>query len=577
MVRQYFFFHAHIVIVPALCLVLLGVFFPKPALAGKLYYASDRISSSAPSATTTSHTFTFTTGGAIPAGGSIIISFPSGAVIPGLLDYTDIDLATAATTSGPFTEHSLAGIATAVDDGVSVSTGSGGSILFTLAGLGALPASTTVRVKVGLNAVVGGAGDLSVISPSSPGAYPIWLETKDASSARIDLWNVAFALVTPVGMGGKVDTMPIPTRSNGLPSGLLPDTTTNVLLSLNTDIFSYCKYATSSGVDYFAMSSSTIFTSANFGTLHMTSVLTATNTIYSFYVRCANTQWKFNTDDYLITFEVGSAPGTTTPPEPPPPPAPSGPSGGGGGGGLFLTGGDVTLEGSALPFGNMVITQDGVIVKEEQLSVLGDFSRKFERLQRGTYLWGVYVKDPDGRRSSTYTSTIYLIARTNNIIAPIYISPTLSSATTTVPVGENIELRGYAIALKPVQVIMNRQGDFLYSKIITATTTANGNGSWSLALPTESLAKGTYEIKAQSLITSRVTSLNSPTIYVGIGEDPNPHFGNRSDLNKDGKVNLVDFSILLFNWKGTDAVADINQDGIVNLTDFSIMLSNWTG
>jgi hypothetical protein len=66
-------------------------------------------------------------------------------------------------------------------------------------------------------------------------------------------------------------------------------------------------------------------------------------------------------------------------------------------------------------------------------------------------------------------------------------------------------------------------------------------------------------------------------LYVGLGEDPNPNFGNRSDLNRDGKVNLVDFSILLFNWKGSDAVADINQDGTVSLTDFSIMLANWTG
>ena len=335
----------------------------------------------------------------------------------------------------------------------------------------------------------------------------------------------------------------------------------------------------------FAMASSTIFTQANLGTLHSISVPTATNTIYYFYVRCVNTQFIPNPDDYLITFEVGSPPGTTTPPAPPPPPtppapppAPSGPSGGGGGGGgLFLTGGDVTLEGKAIPFSHIVITKDGVIEKEDQVSVLGEFSHKFLRLQRGTYLWGVYVRDADGKLSTTYTSTIYLIARTNNIIAPIYVSPTISAATTTVPVGGDIVLHGYAIAHKPVQVIMNRQGDFLYSKITTATTTANGNGSWAVTIPTDTVAKGTYEIKAQTLISNREQSLNSVTVYLGVGENPNPNFGNRSDLNKDGKVNLVDFSILLFNWKGTDAVADINLDGIVNLTDFSIMLANWTG
>jgi hypothetical protein len=66
---------------------------------------------------------------------------------------------------------------------------------------------------------------------------------------------------------------------------------------------------------------------------------------------------------------------------------------------------------------------------------------------------------------------------------------------------------------------------------------------------------------------------------MGYGEDPSQKAdtGNRSDINKDGKVNLVDFSILLTHWNEADDDADINQDGIVNLSDFSILLFNWTG
>ena len=67
----------------------------------------------------------------------------------------------------------------------------------------------------------------------------------------------------------------------------------------------------------------------------------------------------------------------------------------------------------------------------------------------------------------------------------------------------------------------------------------------------------------------------SRPLLLGIGEAVAG--GNRSDLNKDGKVNLVDFSILLSFWNTDDAIADINQDGTVNLADFSIMLFNWTG
>ena len=49
------------------------------------------------------------------------------------------------------------------------------------------------------------------------------------------------------------------------------------------------------------------------------------------------------------------------------------------------------------------------------------------------------------------------------------------------------------------------------------------------------------------------------------------------DLNGDGKVNLIDFSILLFYWGSDNACADQNSNGKVDLVDFSILLYNWTG
>jgi hypothetical protein len=64
---------------------------------------------------------------------------------------------------------------------------------------------------------------------------------------------------------------------------------------------------------------------------------------------------------------------------------------------------------------------------------------------------------------------------------------------------------------------------------------------------------------------------------LGVGEEPNPSATRSADLNRDGKVNLVDFSILLSKWQTDDEVADINADGNVNIADFSIMLFQWTG
>jgi hypothetical protein len=549
------------------------LFLPDAVVAGPTYFTSDLITDSTPAGTSTMHTVTFNPGLAIPTAGKImIIPEPSGGgvfTVPPALNLADITLEVS-TGGGPFVARPLALLPSGVSDGVTVTTGVNGFITFDLAtGVPGIAAGDTVKVTIG--------GANFITSPAVQGSYRIRIRTFDAASLPLDVGTAMIAIVERVTVTGDIQVI-VPLRSNGLPTGLLPGATTNVLVSLNTDIPAFCKYATTSGVDFFAMSSTTIFLDANAGLLHYINVPVFENDIFTYYLRCVSSNGNPNPDDYVITFEIGVIPNaSTTPLPPPPPPTPSGPSGGGGGGGLFLKGGDVTISGTGIPGGALTILKDGKIAKEDQVSVTGSFTNAFTQLDRGTYTWGVYVKDPDGNLSSTYNSTIYLIGGTNNIIAPVYLSPTIKAATTTVPIGGSLLISGYGIPLTTVQAIMNKQGDVLNSKIITGTTTSNGNGSWKMVLSTEGLKKGTYEVKAQSLVTTRDQSVFSPTLYIGVGENPNPNFKNRADLNKDGKVNLVDFSILLFNWKTSDAVADINQDGTVSLIDFSIMLANWTG
>jgi hypothetical protein len=55
--------------------------------------------------------------------------------------------------------------------------------------------------------------------------------------------------------------------------------------------------------------------------------------------------------------------------------------------------------------------------------------------------------------------------------------------------------------------------------------------------------------------------------------------GGASDLNRDGNVSGVDFSILLAFWKTSppfnNPAVDMNKDGKVDSVDFSILLYNW--
>ncbi len=551
--------------------------FPLTASAGLLSSVSDLINTSVPSGTSTTHLLTFTTATTIPVSGRIVLTpeATSGSSfdIPASFVFSDVSVAVSI-GGGPFIPRSIAATPSALNDGVTIVSGASGSITIILASGFNIPLGATVRVGLG-NAHF-------ITSPALSTSYRVRIQTRNAVNTVLDRGTAMIAIVAPVGVDAGAGNVIPPVRSNGLPSGLIPGSTVSVMVSLNTDATAFCKFSATPGIDFWAMATSTIMTTANFGTLHYVNQTVYENDIFDYYIRCMNESNIINTTDYNIHFEVGVIPNASTtypvaPPTPPSPPAPSGPSGGGGGGGLFLQQGAVTLQGASIPGGTLIITKDGAIVKEEALSILGTFDQQFTGLERGTYTWGVSVRDATGKKSSVYSSTIYILGGTNNIIAPVYLSPTITTATATIPIGGDIRVTGFAIPLVPVEVIMNKQGDAQNGKIVTASSTANGNGSWTVTLSTEGLSKGTYEVKAHSLVSSKDRSNFSPVLYVGVGENPNPNFKNRADLNRDGKVNLVDFSILLFNWKTSDAVADINQDGNVNLTDFSIMLANWTG
>jgi hypothetical protein len=50
---------------------------------------------------------------------------------------------------------------------------------------------------------------------------------------------------------------------------------------------------------------------------------------------------------------------------------------------------------------------------------------------------------------------------------------------------------------------------------------------------------------------------------------------NRGDLNGDGKINILDLSIILTNFLKTVGKSDLNGDGKTNILDLSIVLSHW--
>lgn len=548
------------------------VFFPTDGLrSASLTFVSDVISTSAPSATSTTHTIQFTTPSAIPASGRIVITFEGGEfTIPGAFDYTDVDLAVS--TSGAFVDRSLAAAASNVDDGVSVNSGTD-VVTITLNSSTGIPSGSILEIELGPNAGFGGGGDQVIQNPSTSGSYRIALETRDSGNVLIDSGKAMIAVIEPVGVTAFVLSQ-APVRSNGLPSGLIEAGHPNIEISLNTDKSATCRYATTTAITYGSMtgtfssgnSSSTIF--------HATITGHQNDTTYSYFVRCRSEQGDENSDDYEITFTLKPTPISQT--------SETLPSLGPGGVGDFPNGSSVlylssvTFSGFAPASSNVHATRDGVHAAQVQSGLNGAFTLPVTNLERGTYTFLVYSESSIGRTGS-FSSTLTLGQGTNNAVSSILLSPSIQLSAKEIGVGDEVTASGESTPGSQVELFVLRSGTSLASaQRFSASTTETGAnaGKWQIAV--SGLSRGTYQLKVQAA-KSGVTSNFSPAQVLGVGEEPTQDFSTRSDMNGDNKINLTDFSILLSFWGTDNAEADINADGIVNLADVSILLFNWTG
>ncbi len=262
-------------------------------------------------------------------------------------------------------------------------------------------------------------------------------------------------------------------------------------------------------------------------------------------------------------------------------PAGSGGGGSSGGGGGPRGGGEeelgdtqVNVVGQTFPRALVNILLDA----ESVGSARADNSGRFEfstNASPGTVSMGFWNTDSFSVRSITFNTTFDVTQGAITNVAGILVPPTVSAVDATINPGETLVLRGQAIPNATIEVQIG-------SPTRMQTTRADGNGSWTLSYNTGSLRAGTYAIKARSSSgTGNVTSQSSYSTVLQLFLGVEGESGSPSDLNTDGSINLIDFSILIFWWQtnggDSDPPADINGNGRVSIEDFSILLFNWTG
>ena len=555
-------------------IVLLGM--PRATVhAAMLTFVRDLISTSIPGADA-SHTIQFKTRNSIPPSGHVLVTLePDAFTVPSAFTVTDVDFAI--DSGGGYADRTLALVPSATDDGIAITTGTRGVFNITLNSTTGIPAGAQLKLTVGAEAVFGGVGSSSIANPLSVGSYHIYAATMDPASSPLDAATTMIAIVDSVAVSASPGAV-APVLFNGLPSGVLAAGSHSVELSLQSNTPAYCRYSTTPNVAYASMTSSFPQRSAQLFFVTVGGLQDATT--YTYYVRCISFQGIENTTDYAISFSLDVTPASQTSVGGTDPG-----SVGRGGIGSFPNGSaslyasSVMLIGHAAPQSTVHILVDGKPNSTVQTRSDGTFRASVDQLERGVYTFGMYMIDSAQIRSSTFSSTLTLGQNTSNTISDIVIAPSLVLAQSSVGVGDQARVQGFTAPGATVELVVGPNGtsSAILSARKTITATSTPTGAWSVSLDTSSFSKGIYLLKARAVISDQTASDFSGPIFLGVGQGAPSGKAKDPDLNHDGKVNLIDFSIMLSHWLEDYDAADLNSDGVVNLGDFSILLFYWTG
>ncbi len=234
------------------------------------------------------------------------------------------------------------------------------------------------------------------------------------------------------------------------------------------------------------------------------------------------------------------------------------------------------IKGKAYPAGSIIVLRDGKKIKTITADSEADFEADIDA-NGGTWTFGLRAKDKQGKESPVFNFTVTLEWQKTTIARDILLAPTIEVGKTFLKKGEELNIFGQTAPGSKVSIYINSE------KEIVKETEADQDGIWFYTLDTSSLSSGGHTIYARAVSSDNLISSFSRSLNFFIGEkapkeELPPEFPYlTTDLNKDGKVDIVDFSILLYWWGEDNPDVDLNENGIVDLPDFSILMYYWTG
>ncbi len=234
----------------------------------------------------------------------------------------------------------------------------------------------------------------------------------------------------------------------------------------------------------------------------------------------------------------------------------------------------VKIMGKSYPHADVHILVDGKVIGIVKTDAKADFYFETDEVSSGVASFSFWSEDSLGLKSTLLSLTFRVISGAVTTITGVYIAPTIDVSENSVRKGEDITIYGATIPDTEVHVHINSEEEHIKE------TASLEDGKWELVFNTEPLAEDFHTAKALFQVAVEgniIRSGFSKSVSFYVGKVGGEAVCPGADLNGDGRVNLVDFSILLFWWGTDNECADQNQDGKVDLIDFSIMMFYWTG
>ncbi|MBI5126605.1 MAG: hypothetical protein HZA80_02485 [Candidatus Taylorbacteria bacterium] len=262
----------------------------------------------------------------------------------------------------------------------------------------------------------------------------------------------------------------------------------------------------------------------------------------------------------------------------------SGGGGGGGGGGGSVApsvGTGVVLSGRAFPLSRVTVLKDGQVAITTIAGPDSNFSVTLSGISEGNYTFSVYGEDSNQVRSHPFTFPIFITSGVTTQIGGIFIAPTIAVDKSEVKKGDNIVIFGQSVPSSDITISVHSEEELFIKK------KSDANGVYLLNFNSAVLEKGKHETKSKAAIEGEVSSFGTIVGFL-VGDKNVPitvvKKGIKGDLNRDDRVNLVDFSIAAFWYKKQLSTQfkviegeKLNADDKIDLVDFSIMAFYWTG